>query len=198
MVTALVMGILVGAQHAFEPDHLAAVATMLPRETSGVRSVVKGAAWGLGHGLAIAIVGLPLVLLNLRLPPNLETFAELVVAGMLVWLGIRAVRATHKSAPPHPDRARVQGRMVWIGFIHGLAGSGAAVLLATAQSSSRASALVFLAIFVAGSALSMAFAAGLLSGLLRASQVTGPRISKWVGAMSVVVGLVWALDLANR
>lgn len=50
-----------------------------------------------------------------------------------------------------------------IGLIHGLAGSGAAVVLATAQATSQGAALIFLVVFVLGSTLSMTAAAGFLS-----------------------------------
>ena len=85
LFTALGFGLLIGAQHAFEPDHLAAVGTMLPDESSPRRAAARGAWWGLGHGAAIAAIGLPLIFLGMQVPEHLEAVAEFVVALMLVW-----------------------------------------------------------------------------------------------------------------
>ena len=81
-----------------------------------------------------------------------------------------------------------------IGLIHGLAGSGAAVVLATAQSTSQGAALIFLVVFVLGSTLSMTAAAGFLSvplGRLAGERSRLPWLLGASGVLSVAVGLIW-------
>jgi hypothetical protein len=166
---------------------------MLPEEHSVRRAATRGAWWGLGHGAAIAAVGLPLILLGLHVPERLEAMAELVVAGMLIGLGVHALwRAwqAREQLTEHP----IARATLSIGLIHGLAGSGAAVVLATTQSASRITALIFLVVFVLGSTLSMMATAGLLSVPL--GRLTRQRSRMlWLlsasGVLSIVVGLIW-------
>ena len=53
MISVLLLGFLVGMQHALEVDHVAAVASLAARART-VGSVVRhGALWGLGHTNAL-------------------------------------------------------------------------------------------------------------------------------------------------
>jgi putative Mn2+ efflux pump MntP len=191
--TILGLGLVVGAQHALEPDHLAAVGTLLPEASSWKRSALRGAWWGLGHGLAIALVSAPLIYLGAQVPEHLESWAELAVAVMLLALGARALwRAWRRHE--HTPKARHAAHAAPVGLLHGLAGSGAAVVLATSQAPSVNAALVFLGVFILGSTLSMATTAAVVTlPLRRLGQHRGLR--PWLlggsGLLSVVVGLFW-------
>lgn len=195
LLIALGLGFFIGAQHAFEPDHLAAVGAMLPDEPAAPRAAARGAWWGLGHGLSIALIGLPLILMGLEVPGHLEAAAEFTVALMLVGLGARAlyrawrVRGGVEATAPSALRSTLP-----VGLVHGLAGSGAAVVLATAQAPSQAGALVFLGVFVLGSTLSMAATAGLLA-MPMGRIVARPAGALWLhvvsGLASVAVGVAW-------
>jgi len=103
---AVSLGLLVGARHAFEPDHLAAVSTLVTTtrnappcrrsERSGVFAGARGAAalgmlWGIGHTIALLAVGIALVALDGALPARVGAAFELAVAAMLIVLGARAV-----------------------------------------------------------------------------------------------------------
>ena len=60
--TLLLLGGLVGMQHALEADHLAAVAAMTTGRTSRKALVLRGSVWGLGHTITLlSICGLLLV-----------------------------------------------------------------------------------------------------------------------------------------
>jgi len=98
--------LLVGARHAFEPDHLAAVSTLVTSSRSGPpghrssrfggfaearRASVLGLVWGIGHTIALLAVGIALVAIDGALPARVGAAFELAVAAMLVVLGARAV-----------------------------------------------------------------------------------------------------------
>ena len=57
MISVLALGLLFGIRHAFDADHLAAVATLAVRSRSGAETVRVGLAWGLGHALTLFTVG---------------------------------------------------------------------------------------------------------------------------------------------
>ncbi len=56
-LTAVGLGLVVGLRHAFEPDHLVAVATMVARERNPQSAMRLGASWGVGHTLALLVIG---------------------------------------------------------------------------------------------------------------------------------------------
>ena len=68
LVTSSGLGSLLGMRHAFEPDHLAAVSTLVTRERGGYKAALLGAWWGLGHTLSLLVVGTVLVFLRAEMP----------------------------------------------------------------------------------------------------------------------------------
>ena len=64
LLTSSGLGSLLGMRHAFEPDHLAAVSTLVTRERNGYKAALIGAWWGLGHTLSLVAVGAVLIVLR--------------------------------------------------------------------------------------------------------------------------------------
>jgi ABC-type nickel/cobalt efflux system permease component RcnA len=174
----IAFGFLLGMRHALEPDHLAAVATLV---TGGRRrvsaSAIVGAFWGLGHTLSILLLGGTLLWLRMDLPQRTQAFLELAVAGMLVFLGgnglVRAYRLNrtrgethvHGDGPAHshagdPTHLHIGPfalglRPLLIGLVHGLAGTGALTSLVMATLPTVGIAVAYLASFGLGSLLGM-------------------------------------------
>ncbi len=91
LLVALAIALLLGLRHATDPDHLTAVSTLvLSEDTRGAREAAKlGSSWGLGHALALFVLGLPVVLLGSRLPEWLQSGFEVAVAVVIVALAAR-------------------------------------------------------------------------------------------------------------
>ncbi|HXG02534.1 MAG TPA: hypothetical protein VNO23_03845, partial [Candidatus Binatia bacterium] len=87
VLTAALLGFVLGLQHATDPDHLVAVATIVTRERGFAAGVAVGICWGLGHAFTLALAGLVVIALNVRLPAPLVTGFELAVAAVIVALG---------------------------------------------------------------------------------------------------------------
>ena len=49
LVSAVLLGFLLGLQHATDADHLVAVATIVSREHRFADGALVGVLWGLGH-----------------------------------------------------------------------------------------------------------------------------------------------------
>ena len=82
------VAILLGLRHASDPDHLAAVTTLI---ASGKERAARGAArlgfaWGLGHATSLFVFGLPVVLYSAYLPGPLQSAAETSVGFVIVLL----------------------------------------------------------------------------------------------------------------
>ncbi len=214
---AVSLGLLVGARHAFEPDHLAAVSTLVTSSKNVRGAALLGALWGIGHTLSLLAVGVALVLLDSALPARVGAAFELAVAAMLVVLGVRAVYRGLANRGGHPARHRhgalehvhggagahvhvgeraVAWRPLTVGIVHGLAGSGALTALAFAELPTSTARLIYMVVFGAGSVAGMALATG-LAGVALQHVARGARTQRWLGVatglVSCCVGILWAL-----
>jgi ABC-type nickel/cobalt efflux system permease component RcnA len=180
LVVALGIAMMLGLRHASDPDHLVAVTSLVAADGGDTRRAARlGAWWGAGHAAVLLVVGLPLVFFKSQLPAWLEAGAEkavgvviLVLAGRvtLKWLrgdyraDIHSHRAGHDSrrhlqrgpgAHRHV-RARTPQQAFGIGMLHGLAGTGAVVLLLIAALPTKLEAAAALAVFAPMTLVSMA------------------------------------------
>ncbi len=87
MNSILLLGLLIGMQHALEADHVAAVSSLCTDTRSVRRIAAHGAVWGLGHSLTLFIFAGAAVLLDLRFGDTLAQVLEGVVGMMLIFLG---------------------------------------------------------------------------------------------------------------
>src|SRR5437870_11034658 len=109
ILTGSALGSLLGMRHALEPDHLTAVSTRVTGERGSVRAAMLGASWGVGHTLSLVIVGAVLVVLRAQMPARVADVFEMLVAGMLVCLGIRAIVLAVRQGPIGPTHAHHHG-----------------------------------------------------------------------------------------
>ena len=188
------LGLLLGFRHAFEADHIAAVATIVSRERSSWRSGAVGACWGAGHLTSLLLIGLPVVGLGLHFPRGLDPPLELGVAAMIVFLGVGGLTRA-PAARTHGHSLRELGkRPFWVGAAHGLAGSGALTLVILATMPSRGEGLLYLGTFGLGSILGMALASATISIPLALTGLSAPwttRITRAVSMASIAFGLFY-------
>lgn len=222
-VSACVLGFASGMRHALEPDHLAAVSTLVAGERSAKASVRYAAAWGVGHAAMLVLAGGALALLRTTMTAGLSDALELIVAVVLVALGVRGlvhasragkhgsrfahrhdgVEHAHEGARDHVHVSKwTLARLPFVvGLVHGLAGSGALAALVASHVGSTAFALSFMAIYAAGAAAGMAAIAGLLgwplARLARAPRVV-PIMLGVSACASLVVGVAWAAPIVLR
>jgi hypothetical protein len=219
-LTSSGFGSLLGMRHAMEPDHLAAVTTLLSRERSIARAAWLGLCWGFGHTIALVAVGVALALFEAEMPASLATTFELLVAVMLIGLGVRAMiqagrqgRAgamhVHRHGQVIHSHTGVQShihvgaftlarRPLIVGAIHGLAGSGTLTALVLTTLPSTSARVTYMALFGLGSAVSMAALSGLLGwplARLTTHQAVARSVAFAAGGLSTVLGVVWGYRL---
>lgn len=105
---AALLGFVLGLQHATDPDHLVAVATIVTRERRFADGALVGVLWGIGHALTLGTAGGAIIALGLTPAPGFATGLELLVAAMLVVLGILRLRDAARgleTVPPEHLRA---------------------------------------------------------------------------------------------
>jgi hypothetical protein len=216
LATSSSLGSLLGMRHALEPDHLAAVSTLVTRERGGYKAALLGAWWGVGHTLALLTVGIALVVLRAELPPRAADLFEFFVAIMLVALGMRAVYLAARQGPAGPAHVHHHGHLVhshtgmaahvhvgrWtlarrpllVGAIHGLAGSGALTALVLTTLPTTVARLTYMLLFGLGSTLGMAVLSSVLGwpvARLQSHAGLARGLSALVGCVSIALGVVW-------
>jgi high-affinity nickel-transport protein len=201
------LGLAQGVRHAFEPDHLAAVSTVVAEQRSARESARFAATWGIGHALVLFVVAGVLFVARREMPASLGNAFELVVAAMLVLLGVRALRqairaqraVSHDHAPRAAHRHDVR-RPLLIGVVHGLAGSGALTALVAGSFASATAGLAFMLLYGLGAAAGMAMLAGLAGvPLARVVRTRWGRAAIFgaTGAFSLVLGFVWGWPIVS-
>jgi High-affinity nickel-transport protein len=200
----VVVAILLGLRHATDPDHLAAVTTLIAAGKERTRSAAArlGFAWGLGHATTLFAFGLPIVLFKSYLPEPVQQAAEtsvgFVIVVLAVWLLIRWRRGIfHIGDHGHNDtfKARSPIQACGIGLVHGMGGSAGVGILLLAAIHDRTVAVLALGLFAFFTAVSMA----LVSTGFGLTLSTEParrsfhRIAPVLGAASLLFGVWYAL-----
>jgi ABC-type nickel/cobalt efflux system permease component RcnA len=100
VVSAVLLGFLLGMQHATDPDHLVAVATIVTGECRLRRGALIGLLWGAGHTVTFMLAGTAIIALDLTVPRQVVAGLELLVAVMLVVLGLTRLREIWRELEP--------------------------------------------------------------------------------------------------
>jgi hypothetical protein len=91
VISIWILGFIVGAGHAFEPDHMAAVSALISDKTTRRDIVRHGMIWGIGHTLVLLLVGGVALLMKTTLPEQFAVGLEVMVGIMLVGLGAHVI-----------------------------------------------------------------------------------------------------------
>jgi ABC-type nickel/cobalt efflux system permease component RcnA len=177
----LLAAVLLGLRHASDPDHLAAVTTLIAgnSEHAARRAGELGLSWGLGHALTLFAFGLPILLLDQYLPERVQQSAETVIAFVIVYLAARlllrwrrgqlhvhehahdGVNHAHlhsharEASHGHTHEQRSPLGALGIGLVHGMGGSAGVGVLLVASIESTALAVAALGVLAAFTAVSM-------------------------------------------
>ena len=218
LTSALGIGFLLGLRHALDADHVAAVSTFVGRDSNPYRSCVVGTFWGIGHASTLLLAAVLTTVLQIRVPSELHSVVEAAVAIVLIGLGghtllraagtVRVHRHEHthdgvshrhlhihvgaREVHSHGHVIRHGRRPLLMGALHGLAGSGALLLLALATMPSTLQVLLYITVFGVGSMVGMLAVSGLI-GIPFAMTGSSKRLRTGfelaVGVANVVVGL---------
>jgi high-affinity nickel-transport protein len=192
--SAVLLGFVLGLQHATDPDHVVAVATIVTRERRFTAGARVGLWWGIGHALTLATAGTLVVALNAGVPERLATGLELLVAAMLVGLGAIRLREAVRGIV-HPPAALLAAwreesrgvglRALLVGTVHGMAGTAAVALLLLATLHTVAAAAVYLLVFGLGTIAGMTA----LTAVMAYPATRLVRLRRMKDAMAVASGV---------
>lgn len=227
---AIGLGLAVGLEHAFEPDHVAAVSTQVSKLKSKNKmkssihnafrkSSVVGLLWGMGHTTTIVLVGLLVYVLAIQITDNVFSGFEFVVGAMLVFLGVATILnkrkglfgtkhkhphqhqdgKIHLDEHSHVDSNHRHGHISYvIGMVHGLAGSGALVVLVLASFQNTSAMITFTILFGVGSTVGMAILSGMIGLPIAISShktIAKKAFRYGAGGFSLILGFFTIYDI---
>ncbi len=199
MLSLLFLGFIVGMRHALEADHFAAMASLTSKSLSTRQALRHGVAWGLGHTITLFLFGATVLLIDQIIPVQLAQTLELIVGTMLILLGIDVLWRAYKnrihyhlhkhsnekphfhahshagegehsrSEHKHQHASEFPTRALFIGLIHGMAGSAALILLTLDAVPTIGLGLAYIALFGIGSVVGMGLLSMIISIPIRAS-----------------------------
>jgi len=175
-----------GLLHAFEPDHILAVTNIVSQRNRLLPALKDGIFWGLGHTSTIFLVGIIMIVFKVNIPEGTFSYFEAAVGLMLIivaayrlYIFLRDEQTAipfHKHQHEHAGENKhlhthihLKGKNLHkasygIGIVHGLAGSGALVLMVMLDKKlSTVNSILYLAIFGLGTIVGMMLAAGVFS-----------------------------------
>jgi ABC-type nickel/cobalt efflux system permease component RcnA len=225
LAVVAVVAVVLGLRHATDPDHLAAVSTLVAgaRERATGAAARLGLSWGLGHAFSLFAFGVPIVLFKAYLPEPVQRGAEtavgVVIAALAVWLLVRWRRGlfhvhlhTHEGSlhahghahdgerhPHRQARVRTPVQAFGIGLVHGMGGSAGVGVLLLASIRDHVLAVAALGLFALCTALSMAaLSTGFGFTLSRARvAATFQRLAPALATLSLSFGVWYSLGALN-
>ena len=207
VLVVVLVATLLGLRHATDPDHIAAVTTLVAsgRDRAARSAARLGAWWGLGHAVTLVAFGLPILLAERYLPEREQQGAETAVAALIVFLAIRLLlRWRHgvfstvpggSGGDDHRHGVRTPLGAFGIGLVHGMGGSagvGVLLLAAIPDQTVAIGALLVLALFTAvsmtlvtsgfGATLTIPSVARSVSGVAPALGIASLAFGVWYAA----------------
>lgn len=207
LLVVILVALALGLRHASDPDHLAAVTTLIASgKERAVRSAARlGFVWGMGHATSLFVFGLPIVLYRAYLPGAIQRDAETAVGVMIVVLAFSLlarwrrgrfhVHVHEHDGERHSHGARTPVQAYAIGLVHGVGGSAGIGVLLLASIPSHTLAIASLAVFAFFTAVSMSLLSSGFGLTLSRPRVrrSFARVAPVLGAFSLAFGVWYAL-----
>ncbi|RUL52146.1 urease accessory protein UreH domain-containing protein [Lysinibacillus antri] len=219
-LSILALGFVLGIKHAIEPDHVIAVSTIASQSKKLWRSSLSGVFWGIGHTATLLIVCLILIFMKGEIPEKWAMSLEFLVGIMLVYLGITTIlslknihlhqhkhdgeehKQAHEYEGQHKHNHQLKNvsyfKSMLIGLVHGLAGSGAMVLLTMSTANSAWEGAIYILIFGAGTVIGMLFFTTIIGipFVFSAKKLSLNKIlTQIIGVISTVFGFYYMYNL---
>jgi high-affinity nickel permease len=199
ILIVLLVATLLGLRHATDPDHIAAVSSIVAsgREHARRRAAQLGVWWGLGHAVTLVVFGVPILLFEAYLPELVQRGAETAVAALIVFLAVRLlVRHRHRHERVHHVRNPLTA--FGVGLVHGMGGSAGVGVLLIAAVPSTALAVVSLVVLALFTAVSMTVVTTGFGAALAVRQKSLTAAIPVIGTASLAFGFwyaaaVWSL-----
>ncbi len=209
--TILVLGFVLGLKHALDADHVVAVSAIVSENRSLRKSSLLGVFWGFGHTATLLLVGLVVLLFKISIPQTVALSLEFIVGVVLVVLGLSVLQKVHLHFHRHKKEKHIhvhshehenshshEHRSFAVGAVHGLAGSGALMLLVLATIDTVWQGIFYILIFGFGSVLGMLLISTVI-GLPFAATANFENVNMKIrivaGVISILLGVAIIIEI---
>ena len=188
IATSLFLGFVLGVAHACDPDHLVAVGTLTAESKNARQASVLGMVWGIGHTIALALMGTLVLNMKWTVPDQFSIAMEAIVGLIIVILGVNLLWRSFQTLTIHTHQHSHDGtthahvhihgsdpmthhhhvvgskiKILGVGLVHGLAGSAALSLAVMSTMPSKMLGIIYIVVFGIGSIGGMLVMSTLLS-----------------------------------
>ncbi len=207
----LVLGFMLGLKHALDADHVVAVSAIVSENKNLKKSSLLGIFWGFGHTFTLLLVGLIVLIFKISIPQAVALSLEFLVGVVLVVLGLSVLQKVHLHYHLHEEGKHIhvhthehenshshEHKSFAVGMVHGLAGSGALMLLVLATIDTVAQGVFYILIFGFGSILGMLListAIGLPFAATANFENLNMKIRVIAGIISVLLGVAIIIEI---
>ena len=197
----LAIGFVLGIKHALEPDHIIGVSTLASESKKLWKSSLVGVFWGIGHTSTLLVTALLLIVLKISITDKWAMSLEFLVGIMLVYFGVAAI--LHKKGTHRQTEAGAGGKFhyrkpLFMGFIHGLAGSAAMILLTMSTVDSVWQGAGYILVFGFGTIVSMLLfntVIGIPFVMSKNKASVNKPLIQFAGLLSAAFGLYYMYNL---
>lgn len=212
IISLLGLGFLLGLEHALDSDHIAAISTISSKTNSTKKAIISGLYWGIGHTGILIFTGILVLSSHFIIPAKIAKIFETIVGLMLIFLGFKNILGYKKNLAHEHKHGKIHGhpykeehekieyhRSLWIGIVHGLAGSAALMLVILTTIKSFFAGMLYIAIFGLGTIMSMGFINFLMSIPRVFIEKKYPKIQSnlaiMTGCISIGIGIQHIISL---
>jgi high-affinity nickel-transport protein len=103
--------LLLGLQHGFDYDHLAAISDITAVQRNWISGLRLGVTYALGHAFTVALLGVAVLDLHLGLPQGLDHWTERLIGLTLIVLGIGVVAGILRKDEHGHSHNRIESRL---------------------------------------------------------------------------------------
>ncbi len=223
LLTALGLGLV----HSLDPDHIVAVSTLVCKNKSIRKSISSAVVWGIGHSIVLFIVGAIVLLLRVAIPESVVNIFELAAGLLLIVLGAYVLKPVlqerihkhqHATGQTHTHSYDGHGhshehghthdigdfhlsKSAFTGFLQGMGGTAALMLVTLATVNSAEMGLVFILIFGIGVILGMTGVTCLVGSVMSYTARNFTQIHEVImaitGSISIVVGIILIAEILH-
>ena len=202
MSALLLLALLIGIRHAFEPDHLAAVLAVSAQSNSITATARQGAIWGIGHTITLFMFSMLLLGMQIEINESIFLSFELLVGLVLILMGINVINNTqilfskksnnYSAISNKYSRGTILSlKALGIGLLHGAAGSGVIIAIVSTTIDSIYLKFAYIALFSIGLILCMALLSMVVSmpAQRRINLVSKKQFKIIIGGTAIIIGL---------
>jgi high-affinity nickel-transport protein len=214
LTAALLSCTVLGLQHGFDWDHVAAISDIASMQPSAGKASRCGMLYALGHAATVAFLGIALIGLHQSLPEVIGIWMERVVGVSLILFGLYVLAALlsggppvsrgqalirifrrlprHESARPADEQRCGPKSSLSLGVLHGIGAETptqlSMLLIASNLGGFRTGALALL-VFATAMFISNIFLTTLATSVFSVSRLK-PPLFRWVGLLTATYS-VW-------